>query len=301
MQAPLSVPNEVLRLKAPLRRNSNFVSRVCPRSNIQQMGFVLIRAQCVGWLAGAALGFCLTPVAYAEPTTSPWAAQMAAGERFLAELYDPALDLLPEYHGARVYWLYHDNYLAAKLLDQSRPDMARHIRASMHQFGGFYSGKVEILFGEATNGFPFHTYQLLDVTNISGKIIRTERVTSHLLKGWDAYGDLLLMAALARSHEDTVEARSYLDKAVRLWDGHGFADPASKKSHLYATYKLALAILAADALQRPLLFKDDLVRQVRRLQSNAGGWITDYDSDGNPHGLSNVETTCMVLLALKKL
>jgi hypothetical protein len=35
------------------------------------------------------------------------------------------------------------------------------------------------------------------------------------------------------------------------------------------------------------------------LQSPAGGWITDYDREGKARGLANVETTCLVLMALR--
>ena len=35
------------------------------------------------------------------------------GRKFLAHLFDQSLGLLPEYEGAKVYWLYHDNYLVA--------------------------------------------------------------------------------------------------------------------------------------------------------------------------------------------
>ncbi len=228
----------------------------------------------------------------------PFSPEIASGERFLTNLFNPGLDLLPEYHGARVYWLYHDNYLAAKLLKSSHPDLASRIETAIHRFGVSRSGKIELLFGEATNAFPFRTYQLLDVTNIAGKVIRTERVTTNLLKGWDAYADLLLMAAIAKARNSHDQAKGYFDKALTLWDGHGFIDPAFKKNHLYATYKLALAILAANAVNQKLAFRSEALEQLRKLQSPTGGWITDYDRDGQPRGLANVETTCLVLMAL---
>jgi hypothetical protein len=46
------------------------------------------------------------------PSTPPEAT--AKARTFLAGLFDPELGLLPEYRGATVYWLFHDNYLAAK-------------------------------------------------------------------------------------------------------------------------------------------------------------------------------------------
>jgi hypothetical protein len=44
----------------------------------------------------------------------------ARGRRFLSDLFDPTLGLLPEYKGAKVYWLYHDNYRAAKDRSEGR-------------------------------------------------------------------------------------------------------------------------------------------------------------------------------------
>src|SRR5262245_46708909 len=73
-------------------------------------------------------------------------AAIQAGERFLTNLFDPSLELLPEYHGAKVYWLFHDNYLAAKLLAEKQPELATKIQASLRRFGGTHSGKIEILF-----------------------------------------------------------------------------------------------------------------------------------------------------------
>src|ERR1043166_7886818 len=230
--------------------------------------------------------------------SSPFFPEITAGEKFLTNLFDPGLELLPEYRGAKVYWLYHDNYLAAKLLTNSYPEMARRIRAGMQRFGVSQSGKIEILFGEAPDPFPFRNYQLLDVTNVSGKLIRTERVTPTLLKGWDAYADLLLMAVIVKSKDAPREADAYFQKALALWDGHGFADPASKKNGIYATYKLALGLLAAHSINQKPPFQPAAIAQLKMLQSPAGGWITDYDARGKPHGLPNVETTCLVLLAL---
>jgi len=229
-----------------------------------------------------------------------FAAEIRKGEEFLAKLFEPGLDLLPEYKGAKVYWLYHDNYLAAKLLEPSHPDLARRIHSSIHRFGVEQSGKIELLFGEAKKPVPFRTYQLLEVTNVSGKIIKTERVTNNLLKGWEAYSDLLLMAAIAQAKSEPREARTNYHRALQLWDGHGFADPAQKKSGIYATYKLALAIIAADTLGESLPFRAGTIEQLKRLQSDSGGWITDYTSTGTAHGLANVETTCIALLALKR-
>src|SRR5437764_286321 len=71
------------------------------------------------------------------------------GRQFLKGLFDPTLDLLPEYKEAKVYWLYHDNYLAAKVLARTDPALVKRILAAIRSYGIQESGKIEILFGEA--------------------------------------------------------------------------------------------------------------------------------------------------------
>src|SRR5690349_13013907 len=105
------------------------------------------------------------------------AAAVARGRDFLAGLFNPELGLLPEYPGAQVYWLYHDNYLAAKVLAATRPDLARRINEAIRAHGITRSGKIEILFGEAEHPLPFRHYELRDLTKIGPAIIRTEVVT----------------------------------------------------------------------------------------------------------------------------
>src|SRR5436190_24368264 len=93
------------------------------------------------------------------------------GRNFLAGLLDSDLGLLPEYRGAKVYWLFHDNYLAAKVLAVSHPGIAQTIRAAIEREGVHKSGKIELLFGEAGKPLPFRQYQLTDVRRIADKVI----------------------------------------------------------------------------------------------------------------------------------
>ncbi len=222
------------------------------------------------------------------------------GERFLTNLFDARLQLLPEYRGSSTYWLFHDNYLAAHLLARTRPDLSEQIRSAMVQFGVTNSGKIEIVFGEARKPLPFRTYLLTNLTVIEGKTIRTELVTTNVLKGWNEYADLVLLASLAQAASAPAEARKDFDKAVAMWDGEGFKDRATKQNGLYATYKLALYLIAADRLDIDPPHRQAVIARLLAMQSDEGGWKTDY-RDGKPVGLSNVETTCLCLLALRSL
>ena len=89
------------------------------------------------------------------------------GRTFLVELRDPDLGLLPEYRGANVYWLFHDNYLAAKVLAVSHPRIAQSIMAAIHREGVYKSGKIEIIFGETEKPLPFRQFQLMDVRRVA--------------------------------------------------------------------------------------------------------------------------------------
>jgi hypothetical protein len=226
--------------------------------------------------------------------------QIARAESFLTNLFDPQLDLLPEFQSSRTYWLFHDNYLAAHLLEPSRPDLSRRIRTSLVKQGITNSGKIEILFGEARHPLPFRNYLLTNVTVIEGKTIRTEIVTTNIFAGWQEYADLLLLASIAEATSNVSAARTHFDRAERMWDGKGFHDAATRHSGIHSTYKLALYLVAASRLKIPSAHREVALDRLLSLQSPSGGWITDY-KDNKPHGLANVETTCLALLALRTL
>jgi hypothetical protein len=231
------------------------------------------------------------------PTGAKLSETAGRGRRFLETLFDPAFDLLPEYRGANVYWLYHDNYLAAKVLADKNPELARKIKAAIRSFDVDHSGKIEILFGEAKKPLPFRQYDLIDVRRIQDKIVKTEVVKDTILRGWEAYADLQFLAAIAET--DPQKARRNLDDGLRMWDGTGFDDPATKTLRRYAAYKLALALIAAEKLKVALDQRSAIVEQLLAQQEKDGGWITDYDSQRKPVGLANVETTCLCILALE--
>ena len=218
------------------------------------------------------------------------------GQKYLVKMFDSSMNLLPEFSGSKTYWLYHDNYLAAKLLDGIDNDKAKRIRERIKSFGITYSGKIEIVFGEAKDPLPFRQYELFDVAMVGDKTVKSERVTNRPLTGWEEYGDLLALAILAEPEAD--DAPVLFKRLSMMWDGQGIADRAMKRMGIYATYKIALTMLAAKKLDKKLPFEDRALDRLARLQHPFGGMITDYDKDGAPKGLANVETTCLVLLAL---
>lgn len=246
----------------------------------------------IALMAGVVFMFALNARTSPEPSDA-----IQRGQTFLVNLFDPDLGLLPEYRGANVYWLFHDNYLAAKVLAASHPQIAKSILAAIHREGITKSGTIESIFGEAEKPLPFRQPQLMDVRRATNKVIRTEVVTDRVLDGWENYADLLLFACIAETNQPI--ARQHWEAAMHFWDGNGFLDVAAQHDHRYSTYKLGLALLAANRLSPPAKPPQRLVDQLFSMQDNSGGWITDYDATGKRIGLANVETTCLCILGLE--
>ena len=120
------------------------------------------------------------------------------GESFLTNLFATRIQLLPEYHGSSTYWLFHDNYLAAHLLARTRPDLSRQIRSTLETFGVTKSGKIEIVFGEASEPLPFRAYVLTNVASFEGKTIQTELATTNILSGWTSMPTFCYLLAWPR-------------------------------------------------------------------------------------------------------
>jgi hypothetical protein len=222
---------------------------------------------------------------------------IARGRAFLTNLLDAELNLLPEYKGAKVYWLFHDNYLAAKVLAGTNAKLADKITSAIHHEGVTNSGKIEIVFGEAEKPLPFRHYELKEVRRVDEKLIKTEIVTEKPMAGWEQYADLLLLASMAE--KDKTRAREHWDAAIQMWDGKGFMDAATRHNRIYSTYKLGLALMAANHLSPKVAPPSGLKEKLFHLQDASGGWITDYNAAGEKIGVANVETTCLAILGLE--
>jgi hypothetical protein len=263
-----------------------------PKNRLNRRHFLQLSA------GSLAAGMGARPVLGDGPDRQTPAISAARGRKFLAALFDPAVGLLPEFRGSKVYWLYHDNYLAAKVLDRPEPDLAGKIRDAIKGFGVTGSGKIEIFFGEAKRPLPFRHYELEEVKRIGEKVIRTEVVGEMVHEDWDRYSDLLFMAAIAETREAKETALGHFEAGMKTWDDKGIRDRASEKGGLYATYKLALALIAGARLDRKPVFRAKMLERLLAMQREDGGFITDYDAQGKPVGQANVETTSLAILAL---
>jgi hypothetical protein len=172
------------------------------------------------------------------------------------------------------------------------------IATAIQSYGVRESGKIEILFGEAKHPLPFRHFRLDEVRHIGDKVVKTEVVTEQVMTGWEEYADLLLLAAVALAESEPSKAEDCLQKALQMWDGRGLKDRVVTKNNRYATYKLALALLASSKLGLRPPAHEAILERLLAQQNTEGGWITDYDTSGKPRGRANVETTSMAILAL---
>jgi hypothetical protein len=145
---------------------------------------------------------------------------------------------------------------------------------------------------------PFRLPRNVDVARRGNRLIRTEVLGEEPHRGWAEYADLRFLAAIARAADDPARAGADLTAGLAQWDGTGFRDPAWREHRVYAAYKLALALLAARALEHPVPFAAEMRTRLLGQQDATGGFVTDYAPDGALRGLPNVETTCISLLAL---
>jgi hypothetical protein len=275
----------------PVHRNAAHPVREAFAHGISRRGFLASAATLYAVAATSSRGD--------EAGATDVSQRITPGRKFLAGLFDPSLNLLPEFAGAKTYWLFHDNYLAAKVLKPTHPELAGKIVEAIHGYGARVSGKIEILFDESPHPLPFRHYRLSEVKRIGEKIIKNEVVSDDEFVGWRDYADLLCFAAVAQAKTEPAKARECMAAAEAMWDGKGFLDPPAREGGTYATYKLALALLAARKAGVTLRAQTAVIGRLIAQQNEAGGWVTDYSPEGKPLGQANVETTSLAILALQ--
>lgn len=219
-------------------------------------------------------------------------------EAYLFTNYNPDLGLISEAPNAEptTYFLYSDNYvasLALEDLDLNVPSLG------VYKVLAGYSVDSEYF----ANGF---TQVVLDV--VGDKVIKSESPDPTVrLPDWKEYADRLLLSSINYANRgDLDQASGLFDLAAGMYDGTGLNDKAAQANGEYATYKLALYIIAANRLNldRPELHEmadTILALQESDPDSNRyGGIYTEYDSNLSPlpHTDTNTETTALCLFAL---
>ena len=240
----------------------------------------------------------LPRVARAEQ--SPYARAAASGRRFLTGMVDSTLDLVPEYRGSNVFWIFHDNYMAARVLDKSDAAVAARILKAVRKEKVPPAARTEALFGDNPNAVPARVAKIVEVRRVDNKIIKSEGSGEGVMDGWQQYADLLLLSAMVEGRRNKPVGQQMVATALRMWDGRGMNDVVARTNHFYAAYKLALAMIAAADLGMKQSVPEGMVQRLLAQQSSEGGFVTDYEPTGKLRGVANVETTSMAIMAMDR-
>jgi hypothetical protein len=156
---------------------------------------------------------------------------------------------------------------------------------------------IEVLDGDIMD-LPIRDAEKITVTR--SPLVKLEQRTSPVMEDWDEYADLLLYAATdAANRGEIALALERYTAAMKMFDGAGFADLAFRVDDRYATYKNALAIIAAQRLAQPV--RQDALAALLASQEASGGFMTRYDRARTTDDDANTETTALAVLALAAL
>jgi hypothetical protein len=248
-----------------------------------------------------ALALLLAAACVADPTDPAAEAAVRRAVTYLANELDASLGLLREAPQAAPdkHWLLTDNQLAVWALEAAGEEqLAARIEAGIaaHAPGGLpQHGLIEVQRGDPIV-WPPRTHVETEVT--PGVWIET-RTDGSVMEDWAQYADLALYGAMdAANRGDYGTARRRYSDALGMFDGACFRDKAVPADGNCTTYKLALALLAAERVGvRP---DADMRAILLKAQAETGGFHTHYipGDEPTPAGDTNVETTAYAILAL---
>lgn len=218
---------------------------------------------------------------------------------FLVAQYDPAVQLLREspITAPDKHWIATDNRLALAALRTAVPcapdakRLAAQVERGLAVYGSLRHGLIEAVTEDAAITWPPRTaYQ----AEIVAGVWHEERLTGAPMVDWREYADLAFygVMVLAQSGQSD-EAHALYRDVLATFDDVGFVDKANGNGQAYATYKLALALLAASALSES---PDAVLTALLDHQAPSGGFYALYETEdvNDP----NVETTAYSILAL---
>jgi hypothetical protein len=231
---------------------------------------------------------------------------------YLVGKYDPHVGLLYESEDngthwlgswatyRNTYWLYSDNLEALHVLEKYNLAIAENVSKT---YNSYEFPKNTLLFGTLFGeNIPddIKDAENIAVVNNSELVIIYRRHEGSSSFPYHLWSDMLSYRALDEyQFGDKDKARTILREALDHWDGRGFRDHATERDGFYANYKIGLFLYVADKMNYPLSAdtKADMERQMWRQQNPDTGGITSLaDSNGQPIGSANIETTALTLL-----
>jgi len=226
---------------------------------------------------------------------------------FLESQYDPEVGLLKEAPHVQPnwFWLWIDNRLAMHILDMYQEDhpLALKILEGLDKYASADShNRMEVVLGDTDVVFPWVWPSKYTIDSIGDKLVKNEVCNGSPIGSWTNYADLLFLAATYYAVKggwlNKLKAKYYLQKGQKMWSGQGFSDCIAKESGKYATYKLALYLIAAKKLGLSSTLDETCRSLIGQQQAPSGGIWTDYIEPGYI-GVAdvNTETTTLCILA----
>lgn len=204
------------------------------------------------------------------------------------------------------FWVYIDNWLVYHTIRKSafltEGEFLKKLRAGLdrHKFKVDHN-RVEVLWGKIVSEMWLKPLKTV-IKEYEGRKVWTEYCYSYPIEEWTQYADLCFLASINYVNMGKwFQAYWYFWRGRWMWDGTGFNDIITKEVGYYATYKLALYLIASKKVRDFIGVHSQAKEIIGKMQAESGGIYTDYTKDfttPHPEVDTNTETTAFCLSAL---
>lgn len=204
------------------------------------------------------------------------------------------------------FWLWIDNWLAYHAIQKhgaiTDEEFLKKLKAGLdkHKFKVDHY-RVEVLWGKIVSDMWLKPLKIT-LKEYGERKVRTEYCYGEPIEGWNQYADLCFLASINYANMGNwLMSHWYFWKGRWMWDGKGFNDKITKEVGYYATYKLALYLLASKRVRTIFKIDSEAKEIIGKMQGTSGGIYTDYTKEfkiPHPEVDTNTETTAFCLLAL---
>ena len=235
---------------------------------------------------------------------------LTSAVNYLTENYNSTVGLIPEVPYGNTYWLYSDNFLAAKALERYNSiypgnskvaNAAANIEGNLSEYLSEVPGVLNQYMVLNSTIVAFNNSSPYAINNSLGVITSTIQNNGTVPLNSSLYADITFLEAIYSNYTGQPDfANSSYTLGSKMFDGNGLNDSVFQSGPLagqYQTYKLALYIYASEVLnyQIPTIAETNLLN----MQGTSGGFYTGYDANFLDNGTNtNAETTSLAILAL---
>lgn len=177
---------------------------------------------------------------------------------FLLADYNPHLGLIPETPGSSVYWLYSDNFLAARALLQygqgnsTITAVGQNISQTLQRDSASTGADNQYSTSFGSGPCQIHSSGNYNVSSSDvGAQIETTLNNGTGYLSENHYADIAFLTAICLHDQGNATAIDAYGVGWEMFSGIGFNDSASTPTSPYQTYKLALYVYASDILKQP--------------------------------------------------